>query len=49
MALPEVRERIGELGMTAAAPNGSDEFGALVRSDLQHWTRFVRINGLKAD
>jgi len=49
MALPEVRERIAALGMVPAAANSADEFTALVRSELQTWTRFVRTTGIKAD
>jgi tripartite-type tricarboxylate transporter receptor subunit TctC len=49
MALPEVRERIAALGMVPAAPNSADEFAALVRSELQTWTRFVKTTGIKAD
>ena len=49
MAQPELRERIAALGMVPAAPNSPDEFGALVRSELQAWTRFVKASGIKAD
>ena len=31
------------------APNGEAEFGTLIRSELAHWTQFVKANGLKAD
>jgi tripartite-type tricarboxylate transporter receptor subunit TctC len=49
MSLPDVRERIGELGMVPAAANTSDEFSGLVRSELQHWTSFIKTSGIKVD
>lgn len=49
MALPEIRERVGELGMTPAAPNSPAEFSALVRGELDHWNRFVKTSGIKTD
>lgn len=49
MAQPELRERIAALGMVPAAPNGPEEFGSLIRAELQTWTRFVRANGIKPD
>lgn len=48
MALPDVREKLADLGMEPAAANSPDEFGALVRDQLQSWTRFVKSAGLKA-
>lgn len=48
MALPDVREKLADLGMEPAAANSPDEFGALVREQLQSWTRFVKSAGLKA-
>jgi tripartite-type tricarboxylate transporter receptor subunit TctC len=49
MAQPELRERLAALGMVPAAPNSPDEFGTLVRNELQTWTRFVKASGIKAD
>lgn len=49
MAQPDIRERLAALGMVPAAPNSPDEFGALVRNELQTWTRFVKASGIKAD
>ena len=48
MALPELRDRLGELGMLPAAPNTPDEFAKLVRGELEYWTRFVKTTGIKA-
>lgn len=49
MALPDVQERIGSLGMTPAQPHEAGEFGQLIRSELAHWTRFVEARGLRAN
>jgi tripartite-type tricarboxylate transporter receptor subunit TctC len=49
MAMPDVRERIGELGMVPSEPNSPEAFTALVRGELEHWTRFVKLAGIKAD
>lgn len=49
MALPEIRERIGELGMTAAAANTPEQFATLVSGELQHWTKFVETAKLKVN
>ncbi len=47
LAQPEVRARLGELGMTVAEPNRPEEFGSLIRRELDHWSGFVRSRGLK--
>ena len=47
LAQPEVRARLGELGMTVAEPNRPEEFGNLIRRELEHWGGFVRSRGLK--
>jgi tripartite-type tricarboxylate transporter receptor subunit TctC len=49
MADPALRERLGTLGMDVAAPNSSQEFGALVRSELGRWSKLVTTLGLKVD
>lgn len=49
MALPEIRERLSELGMEAAPANTPEQFSSLVRDDLQRWARFVKVTGLKTD
>jgi tripartite-type tricarboxylate transporter receptor subunit TctC len=49
MLLPRVRDKLSELGMEAAAANSPDQFGLLMRSELQRWTQFVKTTGLKAD
>ncbi len=47
LASPEVRQKLADLGMTVAQPNRSDEFGALIRKELDHWGSFVRTMGLR--
>jgi len=47
LAQPEVRSRLAELGMTVAERNRPEEFGGLVRKELEHWGGFVRSRGLK--
>ncbi|WP_409985187.1 Bug family tripartite tricarboxylate transporter substrate binding protein [Ottowia sp.] len=49
MALPGIRERIGELGMTAAGANTPAQFTSLVGSELQHWTQFVHSENLQVN
>ena len=48
MASVDVHARLAQVGMTVAAPNTSREFEALVRSELDHWGRFVKAKGLRA-
>lgn len=47
LASPEVKGKLAELGMTVAQPNRSEEFGALIRKELEHWGQFVRTTGLR--
>ena len=47
LSQPEVRARLAELGLTVAEPNRPEEFGALIRRELEHWGGFVRSRGLK--
>jgi tripartite-type tricarboxylate transporter receptor subunit TctC len=47
MASADVRARLAQMGMAVAAPNSSEEFEALVHSELDHWGRFVKAKGLR--
>lgn len=47
LAQTDVRTRLSELGMTVAERNKPEEFGGLVRKELEHWGGFVRSRGLK--
>ncbi|VTU38928.1 Argininosuccinate lyase [Variovorax sp. RA8] len=49
MQLPQIREKLSELGMEAAPPNSPDQFSTLMRAELQRWTQFVKTTGLKTD
>lgn len=49
MAMPDVRERLAALGMEAASPNTSEQFGGLVKSELGRWSKLVKDLGLKVD
>lgn len=48
-AMPDVRERLGSLGMDPAGPGGADEFGALLRGEIAKWSKVVREAGIRAD
>jgi tripartite-type tricarboxylate transporter receptor subunit TctC len=45
---PETRERLLQMGADVVGST-PDEFAALIKSDLEKWTRVVRQAGLKAD
>lgn len=47
LGTPEGRARLADLGMTVAAPNQPDEFGALIRKELQSWGQFVKTARLR--
>jgi len=47
-ATPEARRRFEALGMEVA-DMGPEEFGALIRSELQKWAKVVRDAGIKPD
>lgn len=47
LAQAEVRARLAELGMTVAEPNRPEEFGSLIRRELDRWGNFIRSRGLK--
>jgi len=46
LALPDVLQRLERLGVEAS-PAGPEEFGALIRSELQRWNKLVRDAGIK--
>ncbi|MEJ8811081.1 tripartite tricarboxylate transporter substrate binding protein [Variovorax ureilyticus] len=47
LGTPEARARLADLGMTVASPNQPDEFGSLVRKELQNWGQFVKSAGIR--
>ena len=48
LAMPETRQRLEALGVEAS-PARPEEFGALMRSELQRWNKLVRDAGIKAN
>ena len=46
LALPEVLKRLEGLGVEAS-PARPEEFGALIRSELQKWNKVIRDAGIK--
>lgn len=46
---PVVRERLAALSMEPALDSGPEQFGALIRAELERWARFVRETGIRAD
>jgi tripartite-type tricarboxylate transporter receptor subunit TctC len=48
-ALPEVKERFTSVGMDAVEHGGPDDFGALIRSEIDRWKKVVRESGIHAD
>jgi tripartite-type tricarboxylate transporter receptor subunit TctC len=47
MAMPDVREKLADLGMETANPNSPEEFSSLISEQLAYWTQFVKSRGLK--
>lgn len=43
----ELRAKLADLGMSVVPNNSSNEFGELIRKELDHWANFVRSTGLK--
>ena len=48
LAHPTMQEKIRKIGATIFATT-PDEFGALIASDTEKWTKVVKFAGLKAD
>jgi len=48
MAQQEVKDRLLDLGMTAAEPDTPAAFGTLIGSELDYWSKLVKSAGLKA-
>jgi len=48
LAQPEVRQRFSQLGIT---PVGSapDEWNALIRSEIERWSRVAKANNIRLD
>jgi tripartite-type tricarboxylate transporter receptor subunit TctC len=48
MALPEIKERMAELGFEAVA-NTPDEFSARIKAEIPKWAKVIRDANIKAD
>ncbi|WP_038203778.1 Bug family tripartite tricarboxylate transporter substrate binding protein [Xenophilus azovorans] len=48
MSQQEVKDRLLDLGMTAAEPDTPAAFGTLIGSELAYWSKLVKSAGLKA-
>jgi len=46
---PAVRKRLAAISMEAASDSSPEQFGALIRSELERWAKFVRESGIRAD
>lgn len=46
---PAVRERLAAMSMDAAVDSSPEQFGALIRAELERWAKFVRESGIRAD
>jgi len=46
---PAVRERFAAISMEPALDSNPEEFGALVRAELERWAKFVRDTGIRAN
>ena len=47
-ALPDIKNRFGELGVEAAA-NTPDQFGAFIKSEIQKFARLAKLAGVKPE
>jgi tripartite-type tricarboxylate transporter receptor subunit TctC len=48
VTLPDVQERLAALGFSAVGST-PEEFGALIRSDIERWSKVVREAGIKVE
>jgi tripartite-type tricarboxylate transporter receptor subunit TctC len=46
---PLVKERLAAISMEPALDSGPEQFGALIRAELERWAKFVRDTGIRAD
>ena len=46
---PAVKERLAAMSMDAAVDSNPEQFGALIRAELERWAKFVRESGIRAD
>jgi tripartite-type tricarboxylate transporter receptor subunit TctC len=46
---PVVRERLAAISMDPALDSNPEQFGSLIRAELERWAKFVRDAGIRAD
>jgi len=46
---PVVRERLAAISMDPAFDSNPEQFGSLIRAELERWAKFVRDTGIRAD
>ena len=46
---PLVRERLAAISMEPALDSSPEQFGSLIRAELERWAKFVRDTGIRAD
>jgi tripartite-type tricarboxylate transporter receptor subunit TctC len=46
---PAVMEKLAAVSMDAAVDPGPEQFGALIRAELERWAKFARESGIRAD
>jgi tripartite-type tricarboxylate transporter receptor subunit TctC len=46
---PAVRERLAAMSMEPALDSTPEQFGSLIRAELERWSKFVREAGIRAD
>jgi tripartite-type tricarboxylate transporter receptor subunit TctC len=49
IADPVVKERLAAISMEPARDSSPEQFGALIRAELERWAKFVRETGIRAD
>ena len=48
LALPEVKEKLNDLGMTIAG-GSSEQFTAFIRSESERWSKVIKARGIRID
>jgi tripartite-type tricarboxylate transporter receptor subunit TctC len=48
LALPEVKEKLNDLGMTTVG-GSSEQFTAFIRSESERWSKVIKARGIRID